>query len=222
MSAATEGSGTAKSEERPIGDFDKIELEGVGTLIITQGAAPALTVKADDNILGELSTTVDDKSLKLKSAPNVKPKTPIEYHVSVKNLKEIEIEGAAEVKSDGTLMVDTLTLEIEGAAKVDLVVQGKELDIDIDGAGQVTIAGSVDRQQVEIDGAGKYHGIDLKTKETDIEINGAGKAQVYATDKLDVEVNGAGSVTYKGSPKVTQKIRGIGSVTQAGGTNQSQ
>ncbi len=203
------------TEDRPVTDFEKIELEGYGTLTITQGDKPSLTVTADEGIIGDLKTEVDDKKLTIRSPVRMRSKHGIAYEVTVTQLREIAIDGAAEVKSNGTLMVDKLILDIEGAAKADLVIKGSALKVEIDGAGHVTMAGVVDRQEIEIDGAGKYLAFGLDSERARIEIDGAGKANVQVSKTLDVEVNGAGSVTYQGDPKITQKIRGIGSVTQA-------
>ncbi|MGE3556343.1 MAG: head GIN domain-containing protein [Candidatus Obscuribacterales bacterium] len=217
VSAVTVGSGINKSEQRPVSSFDRIELRGSGTLTINQNTTPSLTVKADDNLLREISTTVDNGVLIVKPISSIQPKTPIEYYVTVKNITEVKMEGTAKVKSNGSLVFDRLLLALKGATAADLVLQGKLLDITIDGTGRVDIVGAVDQQQVEIDGTGKYFAMNLRTKRTDITVNGTGKAKVYATEQLDARVNGAGKVIYRGSPQVTQKIRGSGSVTETNG-----
>ena len=45
------GSGTILTENRSVGDFERLSIRGTGIIHLTQGARPALTVTADDNLL---------------------------------------------------------------------------------------------------------------------------------------------------------------------------
>ena len=58
-----EGSGVPRTEEREVGAFDRIELSGSGRLEVTTGPLSALSVTADDNLLGLLRTEVVDGTL---------------------------------------------------------------------------------------------------------------------------------------------------------------
>ncbi|MGE3954224.1 MAG: head GIN domain-containing protein [Parachlamydiales bacterium] len=207
----------AKSEDRPVKNFEKIEFEGFGNLIISQDGGATLRVTADDGVIGQLKTTVDGNSLKIETPRGIGSQTPITYEVGVRRLKKISLEGAAMLSNTGTLTTEMLVLEIQGASKADLTIEGTELKVEINGAGQVNMAGQVEHQEVEVNGAGRYLAFDLQTESTDIEINGTGKAEVSASERLNVEVNGAGSVSYRGNPKVSQKIRGIGTVSHGAG-----
>ncbi len=57
------GSGTLATETRSIGDFNAIQLDGAGQLVITQGDTVALQIEAEDNILPNLKSTVEGSTL---------------------------------------------------------------------------------------------------------------------------------------------------------------
>src|SRR5918998_1436697 len=59
------GSGTVRSEARPVGAFDEVELAGVGTLTITQGPQESLTIEAEDNLLPQIRGEVRGRRLVL-------------------------------------------------------------------------------------------------------------------------------------------------------------
>jgi len=54
------GSGKLVSENRTVAPFTGIQLVGAGDVIITQDSVQSLTVETDDNIVGLLSTTVEN------------------------------------------------------------------------------------------------------------------------------------------------------------------
>ncbi len=60
LPGGTAGSGTAKTETRPVAGFTSIELAGTGDVQVKQTGTESLTVTADDNLLPLLTTEVVD------------------------------------------------------------------------------------------------------------------------------------------------------------------
>jgi hypothetical protein len=95
-----EGSGVEATEARQVAGFESVALKGSGRLIIEQAQAEGLTVTADDNILPLLKGEVQGGELRLgpDSGVDVRPKTPIVYRLTVRNLSEVKISGSAKWK----------------------------------------------------------------------------------------------------------------------------
>ena len=120
--ASIEGSGRAGSETRAVSGVDRVQVEGVGTLVVTQGDVESLTIHADDNLLRDLRSDVANGELQLGPRPRIggiSPRTPIEYDLTVKRLRSVHLEGAAEARSSH-LDTDQLQLHVEGAGRTDL------------------------------------------------------------------------------------------------------
>jgi hypothetical protein len=188
------GSGTLKTEVRPVDKFTTIRLSGVGgNLVIERTGAESLTVTADDNLVDLFTSEVRDGTLYLSVAKgkSLSGKQPI-YKISVGDLRELDVRGS------GT--VDATKLE------------GDTLSIAISGSGTANVAGRTDDLTVAISGSGSFNGAELKAKRAKVVVSGSGELTVSASDELDAKVSGSGSIRYIGSPKLTSNVSGSGSI----------
>ena len=190
------GSGVVKTETRTVSGFSKVALNLVGKLYIERNGSEALTISADDNILPLIQTRVRNGvlTIELDRATNLMQVNDLTYRVSVKNLDELSVNGAAEVLVSG--------------------LDSESFDVVINGAGKVTASGKAERQTVTVNGAGDYNAPNLASRVAKVKNAGIGKAIVRVSDTLDVKIEGAGIVEYIGNPEVTKTIDGIGSVQQ--------
>jgi hypothetical protein len=215
------GSGNVVTEDRPVSDFNRVSLTGVGEVIITQGEDESLTVRADDNIMRYIKTEVKSGILILgftDEAKNkrIRPSKRIKFNLSVKDVTGLDISGAGDVNVT-SLDTDRLEIVVGGAGDVSISsLTAEELVVHLNGAGRVELAGQVAEQNVKINGFGAYHAAKLESQTAIVGVNGAGSATLWATDTLDVRIPGAGNVAYYGSPTVTKKITGVGMIISRG------
>ncbi|NTV64839.1 MAG: DUF2807 domain-containing protein [Oscillochloris sp.] len=191
---AVRGSGKVVTESRPVSDISAVVLDGVGTLYITQGDQEALTITADDNLLPLIGAEVRAGTLVLgpKSGTALNGVTKLTYQLTVKELRGLEVNGAAEVDAQN--------------------LQADQLRVKISGAGDCTATGRADQLELTVSGAGSFNGPELASRVATMNISGSGDALVQVSETLDAEISGAGSVRYIGSPKVTQHVSGSGSI----------
>jgi len=66
---AIRGSGDVIEETREISDFDRVSLDGIGEIILTQGDTTSLVVEAEDNLMQYIRTSVrgDELTIDIKS-----------------------------------------------------------------------------------------------------------------------------------------------------------
>lgn len=211
------GSGVVKTETRQVSGFDRVALDGLGALTITQGDTESLTIEAEDNILPLLHSDVVGGTLRLGPRSSaIDPTRPIRYDLSLRRLTGLDVTGAAHVQS-ASLRADQLSVKVTGAGRVALDrLTASALNVEITGTGDVGLAGEVPRQTVSISGAGRYRGGDLATREATVDVTGAADCAVRVSDHLTVTISGAGHVRYTGSPTVDQHVSGAGSVTRSG------
>lgn len=212
-----QGSGTVTTESRDVQGFDRVQFEGFGTFLINQGERESLEIEAEDNIVPQIRTKVEDQTLKIDFRTNsMNPTKPIIFRLTVKDLKALDFSGAANVQASN-LNAQQLELTSSGAETVNIDgLRSDELKTMVSGAGKVNVAGNVTVQEIRLTGAGEYRAGDLQSKSADVDVTGAGKATVRVSDELNVNISGAGSVDYYGNPRVTQNITGVGTVTKLG------
>ncbi len=207
-----EGSGNVIRESREVSGFTEVALTGIGNLTIRQTGSESLTIEAEDNIIPELTTEVENGRLTLGVEPDtdLRPTEPINYELTVKDLNALQTLGAGEISAAN---VEAANLEIasSGSGETSVAnVEANNLKVTSSGSGEVETAGRVDSQAVDISGSGRYQAEDLESQEAKVDVNGAGEATVNVTDKLNVRITGSGSVEYVGDPTISQQILGSG------------
>ena len=215
------GSGTLTTESRPVNGFKAVQLDGAGRLVITQGTSESLEIRADDNLIGNLTSEVQGNTLILGYQEGswrrtILPSQPVVYTLAVTNLTELILNGAGDLEIQ-SLETDSFNLKINGAGNIDIQdLSAGKLSVNLSGTGAVSVNGVAAEQAITLDGAGSYQAGDLQTYNTFIEINGLGSGTVWATETVQININGGGSVSYYGSPNVSQQISGLGEVKNLG------
>ena len=206
-------------QTRDVSGFDTVDLRGAGKLFVEQGDQEGVRIVAEEDAFDKIITEVEGTTLVIKlkfwdALAAFRPLGPLEYHVTAKDLRSIQVHGAGSVEASAA--TDTLELLLTGAGEVRAGVRADRLDSTVSGAGSITVRGEAAQQNVTVSGMGEHQADALETKETKVSISGAGKARVNASDRLDVAISGAGSVDYLGEPQVEQRISGLGSVNKVG------
>ncbi|HEX3014576.1 MAG TPA: DUF2807 domain-containing protein, partial [Methanobacterium sp.] len=74
------GSGNVMNQSQNVSGFNQVSVDGSGTLIITQGDKESLTVEAEDNVLPNIKTNVNNNVLTISFGNHtVVPTKPIKY-----------------------------------------------------------------------------------------------------------------------------------------------
>jgi hypothetical protein len=211
------GSGTLKSESRPVSGFTEVVLSTVGTLTIEQTGSESLTIEGDDNIVPLITTVVQNSRLESRHDPGTQSFTtnkPLAYHLTVKDLTALTVSGSGSVSSPA-LHSSRLTLDDSGSGNIRLEgVQADVLTVTISGSCTTTLRGETPTQTVRVTGSGNYEAAYLTSTGANVTVSGSGNATVRISKTLMAVVSGSGSVTYLGSPTVTQQVSGSGRVVQ--------
>jgi len=192
------GSGVEASESRQVGSFDRILLSGQGTVVVTVGGAQAVTVRADDNLLADVETDVDDGQLEIGQPGNVQldPKVGITVEITVPRLEAVDLSGSGGIRVEG--------------------VHGDLFRTEVSGAGNVHATGGVGRVEAELSGSGEIRLAELKARQASAELPGSGTIQVHATDSLTASISGSGQIIYAGNPSdVERDVSGAGVIRPA-------
>ena len=214
------GSGKVISQSRKVSTFDKIEVSYPAQIFISQGSSESVKIEAEDNVLPGLKTEFRGDTLEIfyrvESGKHVRPTRPVKITIVVKDLKDVNFDGAGELTIDG-LETAELNISASGAGNLglnELAVQN--LSIILSGAGNVSASGEADNLDLIISGVGKFEGKDLHSQMATANLSGVGSATVWVDDALDAEISGAGSVNYYGTADVTKQVSGIGGVNHVG------
>jgi hypothetical protein len=217
LSSCSDGSQYTQNVD--VSGFNQIQIDTFGEFVINQGNEESLSIEAPRDYLRYVTTSVDNGVLVIGMRRGFLG-TPIQrvtFTLTVKDLNEVTISGAAAVKIY-ELNTDSLDINLTGAGSIEVdQLNTQTLDVNLTSAGAIVIAGQTDSQQITISGVGSYEAGDLRSNTTDILLTGAGSAVVWAEQSLDINVTGVGSVSYFGeNPSVQENVSGLGSINSKG------
>jgi hypothetical protein len=160
--------------------------------VVEQGDGESLTIEADDNVLGSLTSDVENGTLKLGRKPgfNLRSVSPIRYRVAISTLDGLILSGS------GTITANDLTVDA--------------LSTQISGSGVVSVTGTAGSQNVSVSGSGRHEASELATERAVADVSGSGEVLLTVSTELKVSISGSGTVTYSGDPQVNQSISGSG------------
>lgn len=195
-STGLEGSGNVVSEARQVAPFSEVELAGSNHVTVRAGVARSLVVRADDNLLGHVTTAVHAGRLVIGNTPGSFSTTSrLEVAVTVPSVDVIVLRGSGSVDVDG--------------------VAGERLTIRVPGSGIVRVRGRVARLDVGLSGSGDVQLGGLTATSARAAVGGSGVIRLVATDSLDATVSGSGAIVYGGDPPhVLSSVTGSGTITR--------
>lgn len=213
-------------ETRQVGEFDRIEVRGVGKIFIAQGQTPEVIVEADEQIIKRITTDVVDGKLsidvgrdwveRLSAGLEFLSSREIIFRITLKNLKSLDVLGACDLETTG-LNTNDLDIRMSGAGQLKLFdLHATRLDVTMPGAGKVVVSGSSEEQEISLTGAGNYDATKFKSKNAKVSLTGVGSATVWATENLEVTVTGVGNIEYYGNPQIKQSTTMLGTVRNLG------
>ena len=223
------------SQERTITDVSAVELRSTGTLNVSVGDEPSLTVTGGQLVLEQLTTVVRGDALEIDLPGSRRNPGHLEYDLVLPALSSINLSGSGEVvgqiaggdavdlRIGGSGSIDLadvagaeVTVTIDGSGRVDVrELAAQDTAVVVDGSGAVTLAGSTDNLRVSIPGSGDVRADELTALDAAVTIDGSGEALVNATGTLDASIAGSGSISYLGDPEVSRRIDGSGEIREA-------
>ena len=186
------GSGVRKVEKRELAPFTSITTDGAFEIEVVCQQPQTLEIEGDDNLLTLVLTEVSNGVLRINNAGDYSNRTPMKIKISVPNIEGITSNGA------GTIDISHL--------------KSDKFDINSNGAPKIRVSGETKELQIDANGAGMVDAHKLRAARAEVDSKGVAKVEVYASDVLNVTVSGPSQVIYDGDPALNQTINGPGSV----------
>lgn len=207
-------SGRVAMESRPVPPFTAIAVSLPGEVVLRQGPFAPVLLEADDNLLPEIETTVEERTLKLrfKRPISVSGRKTMRLTVTAPAFDSIGVAGSGDVSAD-LLRAGDLAVSVAGSGDVKFgQLECASLKLSLAGSGDFRAAGRAGEFKANIAGSGDIDAARLETKRTAVSIAGSGDAKVWATEALSASIAGSGDVRYQGDPAISRSVVGSGTV----------
>jgi len=193
-----------------------IELDGVISLKVRQGASAALTIYGDSDALKKVVVEQSGETLHIGTAKmnNISfgNKRELRAELTLPNLRNVTSAGVGATEISG-FNGDALRLSLDGAGSVKVDAQYRTFDVRLGGVGGMTVnGGSSDKVDLHLNGAGRIE-MTGQTKQLYASLGGVGSldAQQLRADVIDVNMSGLGSASVYAKNSANLKLTGMGS-----------
>lgn len=232
----------ARPERRALGEETRVlargiaavELSGPIDLTLRYGTTPALTIKGEERLLGNIDTSQSGDVLHIGTRGMLlHHRQPLQAVLVLPNVSRIVVNGSGDSVISG-LSGDAIVLQLAGSGnvqfngryqKVDASVRGSgDLELNTgnsdaitlaqDSTGEITVLGSAHKLTVVKSGSGELDARHLRADEVTLKQTGSGDSTVLARETVAIEMTGSGNVRVRGGPRVQSVARtGSGEVT---------
>jgi hypothetical protein len=201
------GSGNVVSQDRPIGEFTELHLDGIFNVFISQGDKPSVKVEADDNLQAFIKVDMEGNKLKItdENEENIKKFTKMSVYVTVREIEKLYVDMVGDVVTKDTLNSSIFRfISDESTGKTELNIVTTNLSIESKSLGDLKLAGSAEKLDISYKGIGNIDAFKLKAVEGMIQYSGVGDIDVNVTGNISITSSGTGHVAYKGGAVVTK------------------
>lgn len=188
----------AQEVKKEIGAFSKLEIAAPTTVFLKVSNAPYISYDAKDSA-GALDWSVNEGKLIIRQKKN--GDMPDKITLGYNSLTDIEVGGAATLKTTETLSANNLGLTVNGAGKCKMDMNASTLSATVGGAGSCTLSGTVNKLDAIVSGAASFKAEGLTVQNADVTTSGAATARVNVKEKLSGNASGASSLKFTGDPK---------------------
>lgn len=192
--------------------FNQVKFTGGYNIELIQGETESLTLMMKKESVSDVKYWVEDSVLYVRNDTHgIRPE---ETHIKLKfkDLKRIQIEGGATLKSREPLQFDSLTIKLEGGANLRLKLNVNHLNTYAAGGVNMELTGMANSFEATTEGAANIDADHMETKYVTCRVAGVGNASVFATEELNATVEGVGKIGYRGNPVINKKVDGLGLV----------
>ncbi len=199
------------TENRHIGDYDKLSVTGPFKVEIIRGAPGNLEIKADENLLQYIETYTKGNKLVIRINPKftIIDYTKMDVKVPADYLSKITLTGSGEIFNTQIFDWKNLKLNLTGTGKIDVRTKVKHITATLVGSGDIVLTGTAVTSKYILTGSGLISAKELKAQEVKATLTGSGEIRLQAVNKLTADVMGNGNIYYYGEPDVL-KIKTLG------------
>lgn len=217
------GSGNILTEEREVSGFERVSVCCGMTLALSQGQSESMEIQADDNLLPEITTTVEGGELVVQYVDSFlessyRPSQPVQVIVTARTIHGIGISGGGGVRARD-LETNQISVELSGGSRGDFeaLVTSGSATFSVAGGGRLQIEEvTADSITLDLGGGSDAMILSLTAQGLNLEVSGGGNALI-AGQVNEQNINLSGSSDYDArdlrSQSATIEMSGGGEAT---------
>ncbi len=196
------GSGNSVTLDLPLADFTGIDAACVYEVQAVRADAFEVTIEVDDNLARFLDVRVEDGKLVLDVQPGTFEFTQLRASVSLPQLDDFDISGAADLNVTGFVSDAPLVAVTSADATATGDIAAGSTEVLAAGNSRVSLAGSGTDLQLEATGSASVDLRDYPVQDVTADVDGASASIVHVEGRLDAVASGFSSLRFLGDPEL--------------------
>lgn len=195
-----------KTENRNLSNFHAVKVSSGVDLYLKMGDTEEVKVVADDDIIDDLKTEVENGTLHIymkKSNWNwVGFSKTRKVYVTVKEIDEINASSGSDVESENTLKGESLDVKASSGSDVSLDVVYKNFTLDTSSGSDAKVSGKTKNFEAEASSGSDINAKNLESVICKVRVSSGSDASVNVSDELYARASSGADVYYYGNPQV--------------------
>lgn len=213
-------SGQSGRRDFQVGAFDRVELAGSHSVVVTVGGPPSAYAEGDTGLLERLEVRVENGVLRIGQKKGKwrlgRNKGAVTVHVRAPSLRGAEVAGSGDMRIDKVQGGD-FAGSIAGSGELEIgSVTARSASFAIAGSGGIRAAGAAESGDFSIAGSGDVRAAGLEVRRAKVSIAGSGNVEAKATETADISIMGSGNAMIAGTARCNVNKMGSGNARCGG------
>ena len=201
----TNGNGNVVTEERPVSDFTEVKGSSGLDVYLTEGTENKVVVEADENLMAQIETYVENDRLIIKTEGNIGRSKAKKVHVTFKQLDKIMASSGADVIGLSVIKAETIMLDASSGADLEVEVFAKEVYADTSSGSDIKVSGKATSLRADASSGSDLNARNLLVVDCRADASSGADITVNVKEKLITEASSGGDIKYYGNPSEISK-----------------
>jgi len=203
FTGSVEGNGKVLEETRDLGNFNKISVTRGMNVYISQGSNQKVVVKADENLLDVIETTVSDGTLKVSCNRGIRKAESNKVLITIPNLDLVKTTAGSNVFAEDTLNFKVLEIKSTAGSNVKLILKSEELTVSAMAGSNIFLNGTTESFNAKANSGSNVKAGDLRATTGDLKASSGANVWINVQKELSAKVSSGANVFYYGNPETT-------------------
>jgi len=214
------GSGNVQTQKRAITEkFTKISVSRGLEVIVEQANTVSVEVKADQNLLGHITTKVENGTLVITSDENIYSATTQTIRVKMPVIEALEAGSGSNIKSNGTLKstatATTISVKTSSGSEINTTIEMDEIIAESRSGSTITLSGKTLKFNPSSSSGSELNAENLLANDVIAEASSGSSIAVHPLVSLNAKASSGANIDYTGIPKnISQEETSGGSVSK--------
>ncbi len=196
------GSGDVITEERQLGLFDAVSVNGKFNVELHISDSNKLIINAYEDLMEYINTDINNNTLVIDFQLKTGRYKKIEIDVYVNSINSLEVSSGASINSTDTVYAFSFNHLVSSGAQSSLILNVDDLHLESSSGSRAVIMGLARTVRAKTNSGAQIRAAELSADVCHIDASSGANAQVTANNELHVNASSGSNVRYGGNPAV--------------------